>query len=656
MPYIVQVGLLFAIYFGAAKLGLAMDAVSGFATAVWPPTGIALAALSRFGYRLWPGVALGAFLVNALAGAPMLTALGMAGGNTLEALVGTYLLQHVVGCRPALDRLRDVLSFVVLAAGLSTLVSATMGVTSGWLGGVIPSANYRQAWWTWWLGDMMGDLVVAPLLLIWTRRPRISLSPRRVAELGALLVAVSAISLLVFGSIPATKHLDAPYLLFPVLIWAALRFDQHWAVAAIGLASTLTIWGTVQGFGPFVQETLHQSLLVLQAFMSIVAVTILVLAAAVTECKRAEASRQEHYSLLQAIVEGTTDAIFVKDLEGRYLMINSAGAHFLGRPVEEILGKGDIELFSPDTARAIIEVDRAVIRSGETRTYEEVGTSMGITRTYLSAKGVYRGHQGNIIGLFGISRDITARKHLEDQLRQSQKMEAIGKLAARVAHEVHNPLAIIKTGIRIIKNQTTEDGPTVGHLQVIEEEVSRIARIIQELLEFSRPAPTQEMVQVNAVIQSLEPLLAHNLHEKQIALRVTLASELPLVQISADQLKQVVLNMVRNAEDVMPQGGDLVIRTTRKGPAVEVSITDTGCGIRHEYLERLFEPFFTTKEKGRGLGLGLSISYGIIKSVNGRIDVESEVGRGSTFRVSLPAAAEPQGGISDASTSRHPPH
>ncbi len=378
--------------------------------------------------------------------------------------------------------------------------------------------------------------------------------------------------------------------------------------------------------------------------------TILVLAATVTECKRAEAARQEHYSLLQAIVEGTTDTIFVKDLEGRSLMINSAGAHFLGRPVEEILGKGDTELFSPDTARAIIEVDHAVIRSGETRTYEEVGTSMRITRTYRSAKGVYRGHQGNIIGLFGISRDITARKHLEDQLRQSQKMEAIGKLAARVVHEVHNPLAIIKTAIRIIKNQTTEDGPTIGHLQVIEEEVSRIARIVQELLEFSRPAPTQEMVQVNTVIQSLEPLLAHNLREKQIALRVTLASELPLVQISADQLKQVVLNMVRNAEDVMPQGGDLVIRTTRKGQAVEVSITATGGGIRHEYLERLFEPFFTTKEKGRGLGLGLSISYGIIKSANGHIDVEREVGRGSTFRVSLPAAAEPQGGMSDAST------
>jgi signal transduction histidine kinase len=199
-------------------------------------------------------------------------------------------------------------------------------------------------------------------------------------------------------------------------------------------------------------------------------------------------------------------------------------------------------------------------------------------------------------------------------------MEAIGKLTARVVHEVHNPLAIIKTAIRIIKNQTTEDGPTIGHLQVIEEEVGRIARIIQELLEFSRPAPTQEMVQVNTVIQSLEPLLAHNLREKQIALRVTLASELPLVQISAEQLTQVVLNMVRNAEDVMPQGGDLVIRTTRKGQAVEVSITDTGGGIRHEYLERLFEPFFTTKEKDRGLGLGLSISYGIIKSANGRID------------------------------------
>jgi signal transduction histidine kinase len=270
---------------------------------------------------------------------------------------------------------------------------------------------------------------------------------------------------------------------------------------------------------------------------------------------------------------------------------------------------------------------------------------VGITRTYLSTKGVYRDHQGNIIGLFGIARNITERKHLEDKLRQSQKMEAIGRLAAVVAHEVNNPLAIIKTAIRIIRHQSQAGDPRIENLQMIDEEVSRIARIIQELLTFSRPTPTQDLVQVNAVIHNLQSVLTASLREQRIGLKATLEPELPLVRLSADQFKQVLLNLVCNAADAMPHGGELMIHTACEGPSVEVSISDNGCGIPEEHLNHLFDPFFTTKERERGLGLGLSVSYEIIQAANGRIEVDSEVGKGSTFRVSMPAAAEPEGGM-----------
>src|SRR5262249_22040199 len=175
---LVRLGGLCAIYYATARFGLSLDAVHGFATAVWPPTGIALAALVLYGYGLWPGIALGAFLVNLSSGAPVLVACGMALGNTLEAVVGTVLLKRVVGFRPSLDRLQDVLGLILLAAGLSTLISATIGVTSGWLGGIIPAVTYGKAWRTWWLGDALGDLVMAPLLFVWSRDGRISL-PRR---------------------------------------------------------------------------------------------------------------------------------------------------------------------------------------------------------------------------------------------------------------------------------------------------------------------------------------------------------------------------------------------------------------------------------------------------------------------------------------------
>ncbi len=225
----------------------------------------------------------------------------------------------------------------------------------------------------------------------------------------------------------------------------------------------------------------------------------------------------------------------------------------------------------------------------------------------------------------------------QQQLIQTERLAAVGKLAARVAHEVNNPLAIVKTAIHILRNQSKDDNPAQENLQVIEEEISRIARIIRELLDFSRPRPSEEVVQVNTVIQSMQGLLAQDLHEKRIALKVVPELGLPPVRLSADQLKQVILNIVRNAEDAMPGGGELVIRTAQKGKDVEMSIADTGCGIPPEHIQHLFDPFFTTKAHDKGMGLGLSVSYGIIQNAHGSIKVESKVDTGSTFRVSLPA-------------------
>jgi len=302
---VARIGMLASTYVVTAKVGLLMDAVSGFATTVWPPTGISLAALYLIGFRLWPGVALGAFVVNVTAGAPPLTALGMAAGNTLEAILGAWLLRRYAGSRGLLDRISGVVAFVVLASGISTMVSATIGVASGWLGGVIAPTRAGEAWLTWWLGDALGSLVVAPLFLVWAERPRIAWPASRVAEAAALLASLAIISLLIFGPMFTSDQAIflQPYVLLPFLIWATLRFGSHGTVAATLMVATLAIWRTADGYGPFARGTLNESLLLLQAFMGVVAVTMLIFAAGVSERRRAETRIRVNYSVARVLAE-----------------------------------------------------------------------------------------------------------------------------------------------------------------------------------------------------------------------------------------------------------------------------------------------------------------------------------------------------------------
>jgi PAS domain S-box-containing protein len=284
------IGLLAVTYFAAAKLGLSLATMHGNVTLVWPPTGIALAALLRFGYGAWPGVALGALLINASTSVSLPTAAGIAAGNTLEAVVGVYLLHRVTRFRSSLERLQDVLGLVLIGAAVCTTLSATIGVGSLFLGGSAAAADYGSLWWQWWLGDAMGALVVAPVLLTWRRAALPEGSPRRLVEIGVLFAGLVAVSLVVFGgwltAEPATWALA--FTAFPLVAWAALRFGPPGAATASLVLSALATWGTVRRVGPFLGKTPTESLLVLQIFMSVVAVTALVLAAVISQRRRAE--------------------------------------------------------------------------------------------------------------------------------------------------------------------------------------------------------------------------------------------------------------------------------------------------------------------------------------------------------------------------------
>jgi diguanylate cyclase (GGDEF)-like protein len=284
-----------AIYFIVGKLGLKLAYVHPSATAVWPPTGIALVAFLMLGYRVWPGIFLGALLANLTTAGSLPVCLGIAAGNTLEGLLGCYFLNRFAGGETAFDSAKGLLRFLLLAALLSTAVSATLGAVSLSLGGFASWSNFRAIWLTWWLGDAVGDLLVAPLLVLWSARPQLKWNRVRLLEVVLLLGYLFVAGQITFGSLLpiSSKNYPLEFLCVPALIWAAFRFRPRRAHLASCLLAAIAIRGTVLGFGPFVRPSLNESLLLAQAFTGVMALMTLLLATVVEEHMRAAEQLRE---------------------------------------------------------------------------------------------------------------------------------------------------------------------------------------------------------------------------------------------------------------------------------------------------------------------------------------------------------------------------
>lgn len=303
---IVRGSVLGLVYLGSALFGLTFDPVSAFASLIWPPTGIALVALFIFGYRLWPGIMIGAFLANFVTGAPFFVALGIGIGNTLEAIGGVYLLKKS-GFDSQFKRAQDAVSFIVYAAVISTMFSATIGVTSLWLGSVISFSAYGQTWIAWWVGDMIGNLILAPLLFILVvkeyHKPR-----QRLVEVGAVIGCTVLVGAVVFGKFLADTSAASAlgYLIFLPLVWAALRLGRVGTFATMFILSVFAIWGTLHGLGPFVLSSVNESLLFLQLFIATVAATSMILVATVSERRATQEELKRLNQSLEILVRERT--------------------------------------------------------------------------------------------------------------------------------------------------------------------------------------------------------------------------------------------------------------------------------------------------------------------------------------------------------------
>jgi PAS domain S-box-containing protein len=373
------------------------------------------------------------------------------------------------------------------------------------------------------------------------------------------------------------------------------------------------------------------------------------------EHERSAEALGESHRLLESIMEGANEVVFVKDVQGRYMMINTPGARMISRTVPEVIGKPDEELFPPETAKIIRSTDALIIQTGKPQTYEFTTTLAGVNHTFLSTKSPYFDPQGKIIGLIGFSLDITDRRKLEEQLRQTQKMEAIGTLSGGIAHDFNNLLTVIKgyTGLLL---ENLKDEESRGLVVRIDHAADRAASLTRQLLAYSRRQVLQpRIISLNSLVSSVDKLLRRLIGE-DITMSTVMSSSLASVKADPGQIEQVIMNLAVNARDAMPSGGSLTIETsnvvlddaysrehagTLPGRYVMLAVSDTGVGMDPATKSQIFEPFFTTKRMGRGTGLGLSMVYGIVKQSGGSIEVYSEPQRGTTFKVYLPAVDEP---------------
>jgi signal transduction histidine kinase len=654
-----------AAYVASAKFGIGLSVAHGVITPVWAPTGIALAALLLFGPRMWPAVALGALIANGTSGAEPAVAAGIAVGNTLEAVAGAYLLRKI-GFRTNLERVRDVLLFVLLGAGVSTLISATNGTTVLVLAGG-PLSSYGSDWLLWWFGDAVGALMVAPLLLVAFSLQRRRLGRAELLEAAVLFACLGAVSALVF--LGDAWHY--PYLIFPFLLWAVLRFRQFGAAASSLLVGAIGTWGTVAGTVPIAPTSATERVQILQALLGVVAISLLVLGATLSERERASQDlKRTTASLIEAQAlahigswEWDVARNHVAWSDELYRMSGLDPGRF-GASYEAYLATvhpGDRD-----------SVDAAVHRALETGGFDHefrMVRSDGVEHFIRGRGKVVADEAGRPLKMIGTDQDITEQKRIDAErerfldreraqtarLRELDRMKDI--FLASVSHELRTPLTSIIGFIDLLRDETTAEltDEQRRYLEIASRNTERLDRLVGDLLLVAQADAGEALLKPTRVdLRALAAECVESVHPRAAEADVTMvlaSDELPAVTGDRARLAQLLDNLVSNAIKFSSRGGRVLLRLYAENGHVVLEVADNGIGIPAAEKPQVFERFFRSSNAAeraiQGTGLGLSIAKMIVEAHGGSISFQSEEGEGTTFRVEIPLAADSAHGLAD---------
>ena len=661
------------VYFLAGRFGLSLAFFHESASPVWPPTGIGLACALIWGRHLLPGVFVGAFFVNYLTQASLPAVIGIATGNTLEILTAALLAERCSGGKRTFDRAINVIRFILLAALPGTIVGATAGVFSLCAFGSAVWGDFPAVWLTWWLGDFVSALTIAPFLLIWHSSFRLVKRSSRLLETACLGATVLCVSTVAFSYFPfeGTLQYELDFLLIPVLLWAAYRFKQPGAASASFLISAIAIWATLNGHGPFQQADKNTSLLLLQAFMGTITITSLVLGAVVSEATVAE---ENWRSQEEAVREAEKKFQTLANGSSVLLWVNGThGCEFVNRAYLDFVGVNqEAEVSGADWTRFVHPEDRDTYVGEYLKCFER-GAQFHAEFRFRRFDGQWRwmrseatpriSPDGKCAGYVGATVDITDRKKMETELQEAHKQLAnravhletvveartaelksayqdLEAFTYSVAHDLRAPLRGMNGYLAILKTpEPMDESERSDILKRMEQATHRMAQLMDDLLRLSKVTKQElrwEQVALDEILNEAATDVQNEAKNRQIEWHF---NPLPIVECDAGLIRQALTNLLLNAVKYTQSRALAKIEVGAeffKGVQA-IYVRDNGVGFDMSKASQLFTPFVRlhSDKTYEGSGLGLATVARIIRKHGGDIWAFASPGEGATFYFTL---------------------
>ena len=640
--YVLQLAFVFALYFGAGKLGLAVPFTSSNVSPIWPAAGVAVAAVLIWGIQIAPAIAFAAFLVNFLTPVPTFASIAIGLGNASSAVIAGYFLKHVADFETSLPRLKDVLRLVVVAAVLATAVAASVGVTALTLVDAKAWTGYGSAWRIWWLGDAMGVLVVAPLLL--TGRDLLHIRRGwRVLEACLLSIAILVTSAAIFSPWTTVRDDVLAFVVFPFIIWAALRFRVAGAAVAVLLSASFAVWGTAHGFGPFVNHTPLHNAMLLQVFVAMTALTGLILAAVINEREHiGEAFESEKQLLsesesakekLEELVKERTqeleqntaqlayqarlldlanDAIFIRNAADKISYWNEGAERLYGWASEEVLNRSVHEILRTEFPVPLLEILETDRWEGELRHTTKYGYQITVSSRWTTL----RDRNGKSEGWLEINTDITARKRAEEAARRlsGRILSLQDDERRRIARGLHDSLgqylAALKMNLDVFRTSKDDKAKLASDCAEIVDKCLNETRTISHLL---HPPLLDEAGFDSAARWYVDGFSQRSGIKVNLNLPQKLSRMHRDVEVALFRAVQECLTNVHRHS-----GSSVVdVRLSLSAKQIRLEIKDDGRGIPQERLRSL-------NQGAADAGVGLAGMRERIRELGGSLEIRSE--------------------------------